>query len=221
MMKAEFKKTRADLKICVVGDSGTGKTSFCKRWIHGTFGDIYKATVLVDFQYKLFEHKGYFYKIQIWDIAGQDKNVSTTNVFTKNSHGTFYLCDITKPETLDQTLKWKKSIDDSTKFIDGNELPSYIIQNKCDLIKNSKELDESDKKLKHFCSSNKFSGCMQVSCKTGKNVEESMNSFISGIIDRLEDYYKATGKDISAVTQNRVLKSNDLYTQKQTEEACC
>ena len=60
-----------DLKIIVVGNSGTGKTSFVNKWTKNTFSDVYKATIVSEFGYKIFEWKGKFYRIQLWDLAGR------------------------------------------------------------------------------------------------------------------------------------------------------
>ena len=127
-------KCRSDLKIVIVGNSGTGKTSFCSRWVKDSFSDNYKATIMSEFSYKIYEYKGHYYKIQFWDIAGQDKNVYTSKVFTKDAHGCIILCDITNQDTLEATLKWKKSIDDNALFKDGGKLPCVLVQNKIDLV---------------------------------------------------------------------------------------
>ena len=34
-----------DIKIIIIGDVSTGKTSFMKRWITGKFDDEYKITI--------------------------------------------------------------------------------------------------------------------------------------------------------------------------------
>lgn len=64
------KNFRNDLKIIVVGNSGTGKTSFVNKWTKNTFSDHYKATIVSEFGYKIFELNGKFYRIQLWDLAG-------------------------------------------------------------------------------------------------------------------------------------------------------
>jgi Ras and EF-hand domain-containing protein len=64
------KNFRNDLKIIVIGNAGTGKTSFVNKWTKNTFSETYKATIVSEFGYKINEYKGKFYKIQIWDIAG-------------------------------------------------------------------------------------------------------------------------------------------------------
>ena len=153
---SKFTKCRADLKIVVVGNSGTGKTSFCKRWINDEFDNTYKATVLSDFSYKVYEFEGNYYKIQFWDIAGQDKNIYTSKVFTKNSHGCLILADITNIDTLNKTLLWKKAIDDNTRFIDGGFLPCVLVLNKSDLA--NEEQMSNDKEMEKFVNDNKFNG---------------------------------------------------------------
>jgi small GTP-binding protein len=70
------KNFRNDLKIIVVGNSGTGKTSFVNKWTKNTFSEHYKATIVSEFGYKIFELNGKFYRIQLWDLAGKER---TTN----------------------------------------------------------------------------------------------------------------------------------------------
>jgi small GTP-binding protein len=65
------KNFRNDLKIIVIGNAGTGKTSFVNKWTKNTFNETYKATIVSEFGYKIYEYKGKVYKIQIWDLAGK------------------------------------------------------------------------------------------------------------------------------------------------------
>jgi Ras and EF-hand domain-containing protein len=60
-----------NIKIIVVGNAGTGKTSFVNKWTKNTFSDNYKATIVSEFGCKIFEHKDILYRIQLWDLAGK------------------------------------------------------------------------------------------------------------------------------------------------------
>lgn len=71
-------KENTDLKIIVIGKSGTGKTSFVKKWTKDIFSDWYKATIVSEYNFKICEHKGNYYRIQLWDISGQDRNIKIT-----------------------------------------------------------------------------------------------------------------------------------------------
>ena len=93
---------RSDLKIIVIGNSGTGKTSFVNKWTKNIFSDTYKATIVSEFGFKIFEKDGKLYRIQLWDLAGQDKNSTITKIFAKDSHGAIILSDATKPECLEE-----------------------------------------------------------------------------------------------------------------------
>ena len=72
-----------DLKIIVIGTSDTGKTSFVNKWTKNIFSDIYKATIVSEFGFKIFEEDGKLYGIQLLDLAGQDKNAMVTKIFQK------------------------------------------------------------------------------------------------------------------------------------------
>ena len=132
--ESRFVKGRTDIKIVILGSSGTGKTSFCNLWINNTFTEEYKATVMSEFSFKMYNYKGNYYKVQIWDLAGQDKNIYTSKVFTKGSHGCLILYDSQDKKSFENTIKWKKSIDDNATFIDGTPLPIVLVQNKIDLV---------------------------------------------------------------------------------------
>ena len=91
-----------DLKIIVIGKSGTGKTSFVNKWTKNIFSDTYKATIVSEFGFKIFEHEGKLYRIQLWDLAGQDKNAMVTKIFAKDAHGCVVMADATNAQTRDE-----------------------------------------------------------------------------------------------------------------------
>ncbi len=72
MIAGGKKNFRSDLKIIVIGNAGTGKTSFVNKWTKNTFSDTYKATIVSEFGYKIFEYAGRVYRIQLWDLAGKN-----------------------------------------------------------------------------------------------------------------------------------------------------
>ena len=88
-----------DLKIMVIGKSGTGKTSYVNKWTKNIFTDSYKATLVWEYGFKIVEKNGKYYRIQLWDIAGQDKNAKLTKTFAKGSHGCVVMCDATNIDT--------------------------------------------------------------------------------------------------------------------------
>ena len=93
---------RSDLKIIVIGTSGTGKTSFVNKWTKNIFSDTSKATIVSEFGFKIFEENGKLYRIQLWDLAGQDKNAMVTKIFAKDAHGCVVMSDATNSQTREE-----------------------------------------------------------------------------------------------------------------------
>ncbi len=84
-----------DIKIIVIGNSGVGKTSFVNKWTKNIFSNSTKTTIGSEFGYKIFQNNGTIYNIQLWDIAGQDKNIMVTKYFARDSHGCIIMSDAT------------------------------------------------------------------------------------------------------------------------------
>ena len=93
---------KTDLKIIVIGTSGTGKTSFVNKWTKNIFSDSYKATIVSEFGLKIVEDEGNLYRVQMWDVAGQDKNIMVTRIFAKDSHGCVIIYDATDSKTREE-----------------------------------------------------------------------------------------------------------------------
>jgi small GTP-binding protein len=222
--ESRFVKGRTDIKIVVLGSSGTGKTSFCNLWVNNIFTEEYKATVMSEFSFKMYNYKGNYYKIQIWDLAGQDKNIYTSKVFTKGAHGCLILYDTQSKNSFENTIKWKKSIDDNTRFIDETPLPIVLVQNKIDLVE-QEELEKDEDELKKFVDENGFLTFTRTSCKNRQNINETMDYLLANIIDRLEEYHKKANipiddnKRTSIVVQNPSLSTESLLNNKKS--FCC
>jgi small GTP-binding protein len=222
--ESRFVKGRTDIKIVVLGSSGTGKTSFCNLWVNNVFPEEYKATVMSEFSFKMYNYKGNYYKIQLWDLAGQDKNIYTSKVFTKGAHGCLILYDTQSKNSFENTVKWKKSIDDNTRFIDETPLPIVLVQNKIDLVE-QEELEKDEDELKKFVDDNGFLTFTRTSCKNKQNINETMDYLLANIIDRLEEYHKKANipiddnKRTSIVNQNVSLSTESLLNNKKS--FCC
>ena len=93
---------RSDLKIIVIGNTQTGKTSYINKLTKNIFSDVYKATTVTEFGFKILEMHGKLYRVQIWDLAGQDKNSMVTKIFSKDAHGCIVMSDATNLQTREE-----------------------------------------------------------------------------------------------------------------------
>ena len=216
------KSTINELKIIVVGNSGTGKTSFVNKWIKGTFDENYKATIVSEFSYKIFDYKDKSYKIQLWDLAGMDQNICITKIFSKDSHGCIVLSDINDKTTLDISIKWKNTVDETARFLDGTNIPSILIRNKIDLLENEDNNDDEEQ-MKEFCEKNKFLRCFKTSAKTGTNIDEAMNFLISTIIDKMEALVQSGSNPFEKDRKSMVLQSakHSEINKENNGMGCC
>ena len=213
-------KNKKELKIIVVGNSGTGKTSFVNKWIKNTFSENYKATIVSEFSYKIYEYKGKMYKIQLWDLAGQDQNTCITKIFAKDSHGTIVLSDITNEQTLQESIKWKDSVDENTKFLDGDLLPSVLVRNKIDLLENDVQDDEE---IKEFAEQHRFVNVFKTSAKMGIGIDECMEFIIGNIIDRLDKLAQEGKLPVEKERSSIILQSAKAANkpEEQSGGMCC
>jgi len=173
-------------KILVVGDVGTGKTSLVKRLKYNTFSDKLTPTVGVDFVLKeiKWEDKK-IVRLQLWDIAGQERFGNLTRVYYKEAVGAFVVFDVSRMNTFESTQKWKADIDAKvTLSYDDKHIPMVLLANKCDLAeKKCFKAEQMDK----FCDQNNFVGWEETSAKDNINIDKAAYFLISQIFERIKD----------------------------------
>ena len=214
---------RTDLKILVVGHSFTGKTSFVKRWTKNEFKDDYTPTIVSEFGFKIHEANGKFYRVQLWDIGGQDKSSSSmAKIFSRDSHGCVVISDATNIETLKNTLKWKELVSNESNFIDGDKLPFILVQNKIDLIENEEDFDKVEDETKNIYENNSFEKYFMTSVKQNINVGEAMNFLIGIIINRLEKFAERGNVVFNEQKKRETIRIETRESiRKKDEKKCC
>jgi len=211
-------KVRTDLKIIVVGQPGAGKTSFVRRWTSKSYQETYQPTVVSEFGFKIYQYKEDLYRIQLWDIGGQDKSSAMAKVFSRDSHGCIVISDCNELSSLEGTLNWQNLVKQEANFIDGGNLPFILIQNKIDLIEDKDELLKIEEKTKKISEDNKFDKYYMTSVKNNINVEEAMNYLIENIIERIQNYSKSFKNGDSNVQRDSLALEKTSIRKKST---CC
>lgn len=100
------------IKILVIGNSFSGKTSIVNRFVQNKFDSAYKATVACDFSMKILRIEDTEIRLQLWDLVGQDSRVGGINkLFCRGASGALVVADISSRESLESTISWKEQVD--------------------------------------------------------------------------------------------------------------
>ena len=123
------------IKILIIGNSYTGKTSVVNRFVQNKFDDHYKATVACDFSMKIIKIEDTELRLQLWDLVGQDSRIGGINkLFCRGASGAVVVCDITNQETIENTGVWKEQVDNQVQLVNGGQIPMLLVANKYDLV---------------------------------------------------------------------------------------
>ena len=199
-----------DLKVILVGNASTGKTSIVDRYIKNIFINKKEATIAPNSLSKLIRKNNVIYRLHIWDIPGQDKSPALTSIFCKDSHGIIFCCDALVEQSRNDILTWIKSI---KEFIDISDLPMIIMENKCDLLGDENDYNKGIEELKSFSDNNNFLGAFRTSALNGYNVENAINFLVDDIINKIENNKNNN-------THNTSIKLNETKEEKNSKRCC-
>ncbi|XP_014482304.1 PREDICTED: ras and EF-hand domain-containing protein homolog isoform X2 [Dinoponera quadriceps] len=199
-------------KILVIGELGAGKTSIIKRYVHQFFSQHYRATIGVDFALKVLNWDPHtIIRLQLWDIAGQERFGNMTRVYYKEAVGAFIVFDVTRSATLDAVVKWKQDLDSKVQLPDGSPIPCVLLANKCDQHKEG--LVNSPNKMDEYCKEKNFSGWFETSAKENINIEEAARFLVNKILQN-DQLLKGNGSQDQTDGERFMLNQSPTSTKK-------
>ena len=218
------------LKVLVLGDCNTGKTSLIKRCKYDTYSTKYNSTVGVDFTLKIMKRGNESVRLQLWDIAGQDRFGTIARVYYRDAHGALLVYDVTQKKTFENVIKWKREIDEKVELDDGSPIPVLLLGNKCDL--EASEVDTSA--LDQFCIDHNFVSWMETSAKADTNVQAMADRIVDAIITRLKaiEAKKGAGQlppssdpdegvDVAGGSRDGAEGGSDAGNGRRRKKGCC
>ena len=175
--------TTVHLKVIIVGDMDTGKTSIIKRYLYDKFDNNKNSTIAPELKTKIIKINGINYNINFWDLPGQDRNAFISGNFARDTDGIIYCCDVENKKSMENLKKWeealksKENIDDITKI---------VIENKCDLKGNESQYNDNSSALRKISNELECSNFFRTSALNGYNVKTSIEYLINEIIKKIK-----------------------------------
>ena len=162
------------IKLLVLGDLSVGKSSFIYRFIEDKFNADSMTTTGLDLKTKDLIIDDKKIRIEIWDTAGQEKFKSITQNLILRVQGIIILFDITNKESFNNLNVWIKTIKEQC----GKNFPILIAGNKTDLEENRIVNTEEA----NIFTNNEKIDYIEISCKTGENIKETIDIICKKII---------------------------------------
>lgn len=207
MSDSEDEAPDRQLKIVVMGDGASGKTSLATRYSQEQFGKQYKQTIGLDFFLKRIVLPGNVnVALQVWDIGGQTLGGTMIENYIYGANGVLLVYDITNHNSFDNLEDWYGTV---RKVIGKEKLPHMgLVGNKVDLEHmRTVKIDKHQRFAQEHDMSSHF-----VSAKTGDSVAQCFQKVAAEILG-----IKLTKPDVEQ--QHRVVKAEIVNYTKQEELA--
>lgn len=164
-------------KVCLLGDSGVGKTSLIRRYVHNQFDDMYVMTFGAKVSSKNIrlytETEEILVTLSIWDIVGDHSRRSLQEKHFDNASGGLIVCDCTRDITYEHLGDWVNTF---RKIVPDGKL--IFLLNKIDIrdkaVVSIEDLSETARRYhgKYF----------ETSAKTGENVEMAFRTLAEKMV---------------------------------------
>jgi len=205
------------VKIVVVGNAYAGKTSIIKRYCYGEMSKNYRATIGTDFATSTLVVKNKIVRIQFWDIAGQERFGTMTNHYYRDAHGALIVFDLTEDSSFKGVVKWKDDME--RKMQPNNNVPTLLLANKCDLVKQNKSaLAVLPTQVDEIVNQYKLLGWKETSAFTQENIPESIEYLVEKILEQPGLFEENESKSAFRVVRKDAKRTTVI---EEEEYQCC
>jgi len=196
------------LKLVMLGESSTGKTTIVNRLVRGSF-ELTDSTIGASFV--TINNDGI--KYEIWDTAGSERFLSLTPMYYRNADIVILVFDVNNCETIDRILFYLDKI--YSKLI--NPFRVIIIGNKKDLV-SKQNLDEIDATIKKRVS--------QIYINENTKIHVSEYIYMSAKDGNgCESFYRALFENGAIMRQVKSVMTDDMIItinpDKKNDYPCC
>lgn len=175
---SDSEETVQELKLVVVGDGASGKTSLAARYSQDQFSRHYNQTIGIDFFLKRIVFPDDLnVTLQVWDIGGQSIGGKMLDKYIFGSSGVLFVYDVTNSSSFDNLEDWLAVI--KKIFSNSGKMPHLaLVGNKIDLEHmRTVKVDKHNK----FALDNNMSSYL-VSARSGDSVNSCFKKIAAEIL---------------------------------------
>ena len=174
------------LKVVLIGESGTGKTSIIQRFSYNLFDSNCASSTSSQYISKTIDLKNInqSLKFDIWDTAGQEKYRSMAKLFYKDAKIILFVYDITSLNSFNELRNyWITQVKENCE----PNILFGVVANKNDLYNDQQVPKEEGVKL-----ADEIGGIFQMtSAKSGNGINNLFNNIARKYLDPNYDYQAA------------------------------
>ena len=200
------KSNKNELKVILLGESGTGKTSLINVSVGIKFIDGIPSTLASSYVTKKFTKNNVDYSLDIWDTNGQEKYRAMTKLFIKKSKIVVYVYATDTMKSFQELDYWVKAVKDTL----GDNVILGVAGNKTDLYLRE-EVPEKD--------GQDFANRIGAKFKL-VSAKVDPNGFIAFLEELLEEYLRQNGIIVINEKNNFKIKEEKNNT-KNKKKSCC
>jgi Ras-related protein Rab-8A len=190
------------IKLIIIGDSGTGKSSLLLRFCDNLFNTTFISTIGIDFKIRTMTIDDKKYKLQIWDTAGQERFRTITAAYYRGAMGILLVFDLTNKKTFDSIDYWMSGIQQNA----SPGVDKILIGNKSD-IKDKRQVTQKDTQDLVDKYGIKY---IETSAKNNENIEEAFMAIAHMVKNRLIDNHTSL-----------VIKPNNINEDPLQKKCAC
>jgi len=196
------------LRIILIGDSGVGKSNIVMRYTKNQFNAELTTTTGVENQTKTVTIGNQKIRVQLWDLAGQERYRSMAKAYYRGTHGVLLVLDVTKKSSFDNLIFWLNEVTEYS----NTDMTIMLLANKTDI---SNEQAVPSNELREFAKKNNLF-YEEVSAKDGTNIEKAFTILIEEIYRKIQKKQAQ-----SAVAPKNSSPIIDLRQPTPAKKKCC
>ena len=212
--KEEKDRVGRDLKIIIVGNVSTGKTSIINRFVKETIDENCRATISPQCLTKIEIINGIVFRLHFWDLPGQERNPVIANIFSKDTDGIIFCCEVKNDKSKEDIKKW---VEATKANIDIENIPKILVENKCDLLGEENKYNENMEDLNKIVENYEFSKCFRTSALNGYNIDIALRFLINEMIETLDN---EDIKTLKKTNESIVLDKNNSKFKNKNQRCC-